>query len=226
LKEHGENVVGFIVEPIQGEAGIIIPDDGYLKQCKAICEKYNVLLIADEIQTGLGRTGKLLAVDWENVRPDMVILGKAISGGMIPLSIVLADNNVMDCISPGEHGSTYGGNPLASAVAITALDVLISENMISNAQNMGILFRTEMKKLQKRCPFIKDIRGRGLLNAVEIDSSPNSPSAYKICLKMKDEGVLAKPTHDYTIRFAPPLVISESEMNIALVRIGNAFSQF
>jgi ornithine--oxo-acid transaminase len=204
-----KNVAAFMVEPIQGEAGVVLPDDGYLQKVRALCTEYNVLFIADEIQTGLCRTGKLLACDHENVRPDILILGKALSGGTMPVAAVLCDDFIMMNIQPGEHGSTYGGNPLACAVAMASLQVLKDENMAANATAMGILLREELAKLQS--PFIKIIRGRGLLNAIVIDHK-NPEAALDICLAMKENGLLAKPTHGDKIRFAPPLIITKEQI--------------
>ena len=204
-----KNVAAFMVEPIQGEAGVVLPDDGYLQKVRALCTKYNVLFIADEIQTGLCRTGKLLACDHENVRPDILILGKALSGGTMPVAAVLADDYIMLNIKPGEHGSTYGGNPLACAVAIASLEVLKDEEMAANATAMGIVLREELAKLNS--PFIKLIRGRGLLNAIVIEHQ-NPEAAWDICLAMKENGLLAKPTHGDKIRFAPPLIITKEQV--------------
>lgn len=198
-----------MVEPIQGEAGVVIPDEGYLLKVRELCTKYNVLFIADEIQTGLARTGKMLACDHENVRPDILILGKALSGGVLPVSAVLADDFIMLNIRPGEHGSTYGGNPLACAVAITALTVLKEENMVENAAAMGKLLRAELIKLQS--PYITAIRGKGLLNAIVINHA-NPNASWDLCLALKDRGLLAKPTHGDKIRFAPPLSISKNQL--------------
>jgi len=202
-------VAAFMVEPIQGEAGVVVPRDGYLKTVRALCDKYNVLFIADEIQTGLCRTGKMLAVDHDNVRPDILVLGKALSGGVLPVSAVLADDDIMLTIKPGEHGSTYGGNPLACAVAMEALQVLKDENMAENAHLMGEIFRTAMLNLNS--PMIKLVRGKGLLNAVVIDHA-DADAAWDICLLLKENGLLAKPTHGDKIRFAPPLTITEKEL--------------
>lgn len=213
------NVAAFMVEPIQGEAGVVLPDDGYLSKVRALCTQYNVLLIADEIQTGLARTGKMLACDHEQVRPDILILGKALSGGVLPVSAVLADDPIMLNIKPGEHGSTYGGNPLACAVAMTALTVLKEENMAENAEKMGTLLREELAALQS--PLIKTIRGKGLLNAIVINH-PNPDAAWDICLSLKENGLLAKPTHDDKIRFAPPLVINEAQVKEAVAIIGKS----
>lgn len=203
------NVAAFMVEPIQGEAGVVLPDEGYLKKVRELCTKYQVLLIADEIQTGLARTGKMLACDHEQVRPDILILGKALSGGVLPVSAVLADDAVMLNIHPGEHGSTYGGNPLACAVAITALTVLKEEHMAENAEMMGQLLRSELAKLNS--PFITTIRGKGLLNAIVI-KHPNPNASWDLCLALKENGLLAKPTHGDKIRFAPPLLITREQV--------------
>ena len=203
------NVCAFMVEPIQGEAGVIVPDSGYLSSVRKICDKYNVLFIADEVQTGIGRTGKLLACDHENVKPDILILGKALSGGVYPVSAVLCNDDVMLCIQPGEHGSTFGGNPLACAVAKTALEVVIDENLSDNANLMGNIFREELNKLNSS--IIKEIRGKGLLNAIEIKKT-SSISAWEICMLLKNKGLLAKPTHGNIIRFAPPLIINKKEI--------------
>ena len=204
-----KNVVAFLFEPIQGEAGVLVPDDGYYKKVRTLCSEYNILMVADEIQTGLARTGKMLACDHEEVRPDILILGKALSGGVLPVSAVLCDDEIMMTIKPGEHGSTYGGNPLACAVAITALQVLKEENMTANAAIMGELLRTELRKLNS--PFIKTVRGKGLLNAIVIDHV-NPDAAWDLCLSLKENGLLAKPTHGDKIRFAPPLVINKEQV--------------
>ncbi|OAC97931.1 hypothetical protein MUCCIDRAFT_157538, partial [Mucor lusitanicus CBS 277.49] len=206
----GEQVAAFLVEPIQGEAGIMVPDDGYLKKAYELCKKHNVLFIADEIQTGLGRTGKMLCVDHDEIRPDVVLLGKALSGGVYPVSAVLADRDIMLCIKPGEHGSTYGGNPLGCAAAIAALDVIKEEKLVENAERLGQKFREELIKLNS--PLIEAVRGRGLLNAIVIDQSKSERSAWELCLLLKARGLLAKPTHVNIIRLAPPLVITEEEM--------------
>lgn len=203
------NVAAFMVEPIQGEAGVVIPDEGYLTKVRALCTQYNVLFIADEIQTGLARTGKMLACDHEGVRPDILILGKALSGGVLPVSAVLADDFIMMNIKPGEHGSTYGGNPLACAVAMSALTVIKEEKLVENAEAMGQLLRNELTKLNS--PYIKTIRGKGLLNAIVINH-PNPEAAWDLCLILKDKGLLAKPTHGDKIRFAPPLVINQEQI--------------
>jgi len=207
------NVAGFLFEPIQGEAGVILPDDGYLRKVRDYCTEAGVLMIADEIQTGLGRTGRMLACDHEEVRPDLLILGKALSGGTLPVSAVLADDEIMLTIRPGEHGSTYGGNPLACKVAIEALKVLKEEKMVEHAQEMGVLFRQELEKLRIKDPSspIRQIRGKGLLNAVVIDH-PDANAAWELCLALKENGLLAKPTHGDKIRLAPPLVITREEI--------------
>ena len=216
------NVAAFMVEPIQGEAGVVIPNQGYLKGVRDLCTKYNVLFIADEIQTGLARTGKMLACDHENVRPDILILGKALSGGTLPISAILADDIVMLQIKPGEHGSTYGGNPLACAVAMKALEVLKSEKMAENAEAMGALLRSELEKLHS--PFIKLVRGKGLLNAIVINH-PDPEVSWELCLHLKDLGLLAKPTHGDKIRFAPPLIINEAQIKEAVGIIAEALKR-
>ncbi len=216
------NVAAFMVEPIQGEAGVVIPNEGYLKGVRDLCTKYNVLFIADEIQTGLARTGKMLACDHENVRPDILILGKALSGGTLPISAILADDIVMLQIKPGEHGSTYGGNPLACAVAMKALEVLKSEKMAENAEAMGALLRIELEKLHS--PFIKLVRGKGLLNAIVINH-PDPEVSWELCLHLKDLGLLAKPTHGDKIRFAPPLIINEAQIKEAVGIIAEALKR-
>lgn len=207
--EKNKNVCGFLVEPIQGEAGVIVPDEGYLAKTKQLCEHANVLFVADEIQTGLARTGKMLACDHENVKPDILILGKALSGGMMPVSAVLADDDIMLTIKPGEHGSTYGGNPLASKIAITALKTLEEERMAENAQAMGELLRNELLALHSK--HISIVRGKGLLNAIVIDHA-HDDAAWRLCLELKENGLLAKPTHGDKIRFAPPLIITKNQL--------------
>ncbi len=204
-----KNVAAFMFEPIQGEAGVVVPDEGYYTGVRILCREYNVLMVADEIQSGLCRTGHMLACDSEKVRPDIVILGKALSGGVLPVSAVLADNEIMLTIKPGEHGSTYGGNPLACKVAIAALNVLKEEHLAENAAAMGEIFRSELQKLQ--LPLIKEIRGRGLLNAIVIDHR-DPEAGWNLCLLMKENGLLAKPTHGDKIRFAPPLVITKEQV--------------
>ena len=218
------NVCAFMVEPIQGEAGVIVPDEGYLKGVREICNKYNVLFIADEVQTGIARTGKLLACDHENVKPDILILGKALSGGVFPVSAALANNEVMMCIKPGEHGSTYGGNPLGCKVAMAALEVVRDENLAYNAENLGKKFRDDLSNFSN--PLIKNVRGKGLLNAIEVNDAPESKTAWNICMKLKDNGLLAKPTHGNIIRFAPPLVIEENEIIDCINIIKNTFNSY
>ena len=207
------DVCAFMVEPIQGEAGVVVPDKGYLKGVRDLCNKYNVLFIADEVQTGIARTGKMLATDFEDARPDILILGKALSGGVLPVSAVLADDEIMMCIKPGEHGSTYGGNPLACAVAKTALEVIKEENLEQNAMEMGNHFRNTLEKLKNDTNLVKLIRGKGLLNALVINDSETSSTAWDICIRMKDNGLIAKPTHGNIIRFAPPLVINKEQID-------------
>ncbi|XP_055855944.1 ornithine aminotransferase, mitochondrial [Episyrphus balteatus] len=201
------NVCAFMVEPIQGEAGVVVPDPGYLTKVRELCTKNNVLFIADEVQTGLARTGRMLAVDYENVRPDILILGKALSGGIYPVSAVLCDDEVMLCIKPGEHGSTYGGNPLGCKVAMAALQVLVDENLAKNAENMGNILRSELSKLPK--DVVSIVRGKGLLNAIVINPKYD---AWDVCVKLKENGLLAKPTHGDIIRFAPPLIINKAQI--------------
>ncbi|PGH12892.1 ornithine aminotransferase [Helicocarpus griseus UAMH5409] len=215
FEKGGSNVAAFLVEPIQGEAGIVVPDDDYLKEARALCDKYNALLICDEIQTGIARTGKLLCHQWSGIRPDLVLLGKAISGGMYPVSCVLGRKDVMLTIEPGTHGSTYGGNPLGCAIAIRALELIRDEKMAERAETLGHKFRDGLAKINS--PIIQNIRGKGLLNAVVIDESKTGGhSAWDLCLLMKEKGLLAKPTHQNIIRFAPPLVITENELSSAL----------
>ncbi|MBZ4191075.1 ornithine--oxo-acid transaminase [Niabella beijingensis] len=216
-----KNIAGFLVEPIQGEAGVIVPDEGYLAAAKQLCEAAHVLFIADEIQTGLCRTGHLLACDAENVRPDIVLLGKALSGGMMPVSAVLADDEIMLTIKPGEHGSTYGGNPLAAVTAIASLQVLIDEDMAANALELGAYFREAL--LKTASPLIRTVRGKGLLNAIEIISK-DPDAAWKLCLDMKEKGLLAKPTHGDKIRFAPPLCITKEQLDECIGIISNSLN--
>jgi ornithine--oxo-acid transaminase len=206
------NVAGFLVEPIQGEAGVYVPAEHYLTKAKALCEKYNVLFIADEVQTGIARTGKMLAVDHENVKPDVLILGKALSGGVYPVSAVLANNSIMDVIKPGNHGSTFGGNPIAAVVAIAALEVIKDEQLAKNAQVLGELFRSELNKYIQSSNLVNLVRGKGLLNAIVINDEEDSDTAWNICLALRDNGLLAKPTHGNIIRFAPPLVMNEEQL--------------
>jgi ornithine--oxo-acid transaminase len=220
------NVAGFLVEPIQGEAGVFVPDCGYLKNAYNLCKKHNVLFIADEVQTGIARTGKLIACEHEKVRPDILILGKALSGGVYPVSAVLADDDIMLCIKPGQHGSTFGGNPVAARVAIAALEVVKEEKLSEKAEALGKIFRSEMQKLATECKLIQLVRGKGLLNAVVINDSPESSTAWNLCMLMAENGVLAKPTHGNIIRFAPPLVISEEQLIEAIKRIRKSFLEY
>lgn len=217
------NVAGFLVEPIQAEAGVYVPEDGFLKKASELCKKYNVLFVADEVQTGLARTGKMLACDHEEVRPDILVLGKAVSGGMFPVSCVLADDDIMLTIKPGEHGSTYGGNPIAGKVAMAAIDVILDEGLIENSQKMGEIFRKEMSSIDSE--MIEVVRGKGLLNAIVIKTTQGK-TAWDVCLGMKENGVLAKPTHGDIIRFTPPLIISEEQMMEAIERIKKTFDDF
>ncbi|PKB15333.1 ornithine--oxo-acid transaminase [Flavobacterium sp. 5] len=220
------NIAGFLVEPIQGEAGVYVPSEGYLAKAKALCEAHNVLFIADEVQTGIARTGKLLAVHHENVQPDILILGKAISGGVYPVSAVLANNEIMDVIKPGQHGSTFGGNPIAAAVAIAALEVVREENLSENAQKLGLILRKGLNEIAARNPLIELVRGKGLLNAIVINCGEDSDLAWDICLRFRDYGLLAKPTHGNKIRFAPPLVITEAQIQECLSIIEKALNDF
>lgn len=219
-------IAGFLVEPIQGEAGVYVPSEGYLSKAKALCEKYDVLFIADEVQTGVARTGKLLAVNHENVIPDILILGKALSGGVYPVSAVFARNEIMDVIKPGQHGSTFGGNPLACAVAIAALDVIKDENLAENAEKLGQLFRSELGKFIETNNLIKLVRGKGLLNAIVINDTEDSSTAWDICMKLRDNGLLAKPTHGNIIRFAPPLVMNEEQLLDCVSIIKRTITEF
>jgi len=214
------NVAGFLVEPIQAEAGVYVPEDGFLRKAFDLCKKHNVLFVADEVQTGLARTGKMLACDHEDVRPDILILGKAISGGMLPVSCVLADDEIMLTIKPGEHGSTYGGNPIAAKVAIAALDVIQNENLVENSEKMGKIFRKRLRSIHS--DLIEIVRGKGLLNAVVI-RSVNGISAWDVCIALKNNGLLAKPTHEHIIRFTPPLIINEAQLIEALDIIEKTF---
>lgn len=207
-----KNVAGFLVEPIQGEAGAYVPDDGYLKKCFALCQKHNVLFIADEVQTGIARTGKLLACDYEDVKPDILILGKALSGGVYPVSAVLSRNDIMEVIKPGQHGSTFGGNPIAASVAISALEVVRDEKLAENAMRLGEIFRAEMQLLCKESTIASFVRGKGLLNALVINDGDHKDLAWDICVRLLENGLLAKPTHSNIIRFAPPLVITEQQL--------------
>ena len=223
LSQYADKVAGFLLEPIQGEAGVFVPDDGYLKTCYDICKKHNVLFIADEVQTGIARTGKLLACDHEGVRPDILILGKALSGGVLPISAVLADDEIMLTIKPGEHGSTFGGFCLAGRVAVAALQVVKDEHLAEKAEKLGQIFRSEMNSVKS--DMIELVRGKGLLNAIVIRPK-NGKEAWDVCLKMKELGVLAKPTHQHIIRFAPPLVITEEQLREAIDLIKEAITSF
>ncbi|NCO56421.1 MAG: ornithine--oxo-acid transaminase, partial [Bacteroidetes bacterium] len=217
------NVAGFLVEPIQGEAGVFVPDEGYLSNCYKLCKAKNVLFIADEVQTGIARTGKLLACDHENVHPDILILGKALSGGFYPISAVLTNNDIMLTIKPGEHGSTFGGNPLAASIAIASLEVVRDEKLAENAEKMGNLFRQELRNIKS--DMLELVRGKGLLNAIIIKPK-NGKEAWDVCLKMKDNGLIAKPTHTHIIRFAPPLVINEQQIHEAVAIIKKSLAEF
>ena len=224
--EQNPNVAGFLVEPIQGEAGVYVPSEGYLKKAKALCEKHNVLFIADEVQTGIARTGKMLAVDHEDVTPDILILGKALSGGAYPISAVLANDAIMGVIRPGNHGSTFGGNPIAAAVAIAALEVVQEENLAANAETLGELFRSELNAYIKESSIVNLVRGKGLLNAIVINDVEESEKAWNICLKLRDNGLLAKPTHGNIIRFAPPLVMNREQILDCVSIIVNTLRDF
>ena len=215
-----EHVAAFLVEPIQGEAGVYVPDDTYIKEAYELCKQQNVLFVADEVQTGIARTGRLLAVDYSDVKPDILILGKAISGGVLPVSAVLADDTIMEVIKPGTHGSTFGGNPLACAVAMAALEVVQDENLADNADKLGVLFRERMQELANETDLVRLVRGKGLLNAIVIDDSEESDTAWNICVALKENGLLAKPTHGNIIRFAPPLIMTEEQMQecIAIIK--------
>ena len=217
------NVAGFLVEPIQAEAGVFVPDDGYLRKAADLCKKHNVLFAADEVQTGLARTGKLLACDHEQVRPDILVLGKALSGGVYPVSCVLADDEIMLTIKPGEHGSTYGGNPIAASVAMAALQVIVDENLAENATRIGEIFRSEMKAVKS--DMIELVRGKGLLNAIAVKPK-NGKTAWDVCLRLKENGLIAKPTHEHIIRFTPPLIITEGELMEAIGIIKKTFQEF
>ncbi|WP_428070480.1 ornithine--oxo-acid transaminase [Chryseobacterium gambrini] len=212
LNREAESIAAFLVEPIQGEAGVYVPNDGFLKNASELCKKHNVLFIADEVQTGIARTGKLIACHHEDVQPDILILGKALSGGMYPVSAVLADNEIMNVIKPGQHGSTFGGNPIACAVAVAALDVVEEEKLSERAEELGKLFRSEVEKIIEKTDLITKVRGKGLLNAILINDTPESSTAWNLCLKLKENGLLAKPTHGNIIRLAPPLVITEEQL--------------
>ena len=219
-------VAAFMVEPIQGEAGVVVPDEGYLAGVRALCTQYNVLFIADEVQTGIARTGKMLACDYEDARPDILILGKAISGGVLPVSAILADDEVMLTIKPGEHGSTYGGNPLACKVAQAALEVVVDENLAQKSQVLGDLFRKELTDFMGAHEMVQTVRGKGLLNALVINDTAESTTAWDLCVALKENGLLAKPTHGNIIRFAPPLVITEGELIHCLEIIKQTITEF
>ena len=220
------NVCAFMVEPIQGEAGVVVPDEGYLAGVRRLCTEYNVLFIADEVQTGIARTGRLLATDYEDARPDLLVLGKALSGGVFPVSAVLADNDVMMCLKPGEHGSTFGGNPLACAVAQAALEVVLEEELAENAYKLGMRFREAMQELANSTNLVTAVRGKGLLNAIVINDSPDSSTAWDLCVALKENGLLAKPTHGNIIRFAPPLVMTAEELESCIEIISNTIRNF
>ncbi len=224
--KNNNDIAGFLVEPIQGEAGVYVPSEGYLAKAKALCEKYNVLFIADEVQTGIARTGKLLACDHEDVRPDVLVLGKAMSGGAYPVSGVLADDDIMKVIVPGSHGSTFGGNPVAAAVGMAALTVVKDEKLAENADRLGKLFRSEMNKYIENSKIVSLVRGKGLLNAIVINDADTSDTAWNICLKLRDNGLLAKPTHGNIIRFAPPLVMTEDELLDCIAIITKTLKEF
>ncbi|MBE8726674.1 ornithine--oxo-acid transaminase [Flavobacterium hungaricum] len=221
-----KNIAGFLVEPIQGEAGVYVPSEGYLAKAKALCEKHNVLFIADEVQTGIARTGKLLAVHHENVQPDILILGKAISGGVYPVSAVLCNDEIMNVIKPGQHGSTFGGNPVAAAVAIAALEVVKDEKLAENAERLGIILRKGLNEIAAKNNLITLVRGKGLLNAIVINTDEDSNLAWEICLRFRDNGLLAKPTHGNKIRLAPPLVMTESQIQECLEIIEKSLKEF
>jgi ornithine--oxo-acid transaminase len=220
LEEKGDKVAAMLVEPIQGEAGVYVPRDGYIKECYDLCKKHNCLFIADEIQTGIGRTGRMMACEYDNVHPDIVTIGKALSGGVLPISAVLANDEIMLTIQPGEHGSTFGGYPVANKVAMAALNVIKDEKLTENAYNMGLIFREEIGKIKS--PFFKNVRGKGLLNAI-VTEPQNGIEAWDICLKLRDAGLLAKPTHQHIIRFTPPLIINEKQLREAISIIKNVF---
>tara|TARA_B100000767_G_scaffold226409_1_gene216046 strand:+ start:1169 stop:2410 length:1242 start_codon:yes stop_codon:yes gene_type:complete len=220
------NVAGFMVEPIQGEAGVMVPDEGYLKKAYELCKSKNVLFIADEVQTGISRTGKLYCCQHEGVKPDILILGKALSGGVFPVSAALADDEIMMTIKPGEHGSTFGGNPLGCKVAMAALKVAVDENLAANAEKLGSLFRKELSSFASKNNLLKSVRGKGLLNAILINDTEDSSTAWDICLKLRDNGLLAKPTHGNIIRFAPPLVITEEQIMDCILIIKNTINEF
>ncbi|ATA91620.1 ornithine--oxo-acid transaminase [Capnocytophaga canimorsus] len=226
LTEDAQNIAAFLVEPIQGEAGVYVPDEGFLKKTSELCKQHNVLFIADEVQTGIARTGKLIACHHENIQPDILILGKALSGGMYPVSAVLANDAIMNVIHPGQHGSTFGGNPLACAVACAALDVVQEEHLAENAEKMGEIFRREIQKIINQTDLIYQVRGKGLLNAILVNDTQDSPTAWNLCLAFKENGLLAKPTHGNIIRLAPPLVINEEQLREAIAIIKKVILNF
>ncbi|MEI8273893.1 MAG: ornithine--oxo-acid transaminase, partial [Paludibacter sp.] len=226
LFKENKNIAGFLVEPIQGEAGTYVPDDGYLNKCYELCNQHNVLFIADEVQTGIARTGKLLACDYEDVHPDILILGKALSGGVYPVSAVLSSAEIMEVFHPGQHGSTFGGNPLSAAVAISALEVIKDENLVENAYVLGEIFRTELRKVCDNSHIASFVRGKGLLNALVINNEGHKNLAWDICLRLLENGLLAKPTHTNIIRFAPPLVITEEQLLDCVGIIKNTIAEF
>ncbi|HTO38565.1 MAG TPA: ornithine--oxo-acid transaminase [Brumimicrobium sp.] len=221
-----DNIAGFLVEPIQGEAGVYVPDEGYLTKVRELCTKYDALFIADEVQTGIARTGRLLACDHENVRPDILVLGKALSGGVLPVSAILADDEIMGVIKPGQHGSTFGGNPLAARVGVAALEVIENENLAEKAEALGQLFRKEMNRIIGQTDLVTKVRGKGLLNAILINDTPESTTAWDLCIAMKDNGLIAKPTHGNIIRFAPPLVMTEKELMECVAIIEKTIMEF
>lgn len=221
-----DNIAGFLVEPIQGEAGVYVPDEGYLTKVRELCTKYDALFIADEVQTGIARTGRLLACDHENVRPDILVLGKALSGGVLPVSAILADDEIMGVIKPGQHGSTFGGNPLAARVGVAALEVIENENLAEKAEVLGQLFRKEMNRIIGQTDLVTKVRGKGLLNAILINDTPESTTAWDLCIAMKDNGLIAKPTHGNIIRFAPPLVMTEKELMECVAIIEKTIMEF
>jgi ornithine--oxo-acid transaminase len=228
LKEalQDKNIAAFLVEPIQGEAGVYVPDENYIKEAYQLCKDKNVLFVADEVQTGIARTGKLLAVNYSGIKPDILILGKAISGGVLPVSAVLADNDIMEVIRPGNHGSTFGGNPLSCVVAIAALEVIDDENLAENADKLGKIFRKSMEKLVEKTDLVRLVRGKGLLNAIVINDSEDSSTAWNICMALKENGLLAKPTHGNIIRFAPPLVMTEVQMQECITIISDTLINY
>lgn len=226
LNREAGNIAAFLVEPIQGEAGVYVPDEGFLKNASELCRKHNVMFIADEVQTGIARTGQLIACHHENVQPDILILGKALSGGMYPVSAVLANDNIMNVIKPGQHGSTFGGNPIACAVAVAALDVVKDEKLSERAEELGQLFRSEIEKIIDKNNLITKVRGKGLLNAILINDTPDSSTAWDLCLKLKENGLLAKPTHGNIIRLAPPLVITEEQLLDCVKIIEKTITEF